>query len=273
MRQSLAVLLALFLSSTWLKAQTCTPDATTLCLHDERFAAEITWADAVSSGDGHVVAMADDWGYFWYTDHRYVDAVVKMLDGCGLNGHYWVASSRLSDTEQTLDITDTSTSQVRSYYNPLGNIPELVLDTEAFACDAPMPPFRAASGDGGQTVLELAGHFRIAVDWRDFSGGSGSGTGVPLTSHSGYFWFFEPEQTEVFVKLFDDYGGSGTFWVVLGAFTNIEFTVTVTSAEDGQVWTYMNPSGVFPPTVIDRQAFPSSTLFFDGFETGDTSAW
>jgi hypothetical protein len=271
---SVAFLLLLLFSAQG-TAQICTPDATNLCLLGNRFEVDMTWMDvAGTSGDGHAVAMTDEWGYFWYTDPRYIDAAVKVLNGCGINARFWVSATLLSDYQQTLNLTDTNHSVVKSYFNPLGIAPPAITDTGTFAtCDGGKTLLSRITTVASQTSFEFAGHFQIAVEWKDFGSGTGTGTGVSLTSHSGYFWFFSPNNPELFIKLVDDYADTGYFWVVFGATTNVEFTVTVTNTEDGQILGYFNPLGNTPSTVIHRQAFVSSTVFADAFESGDTTAW
>lgn len=253
----------------------CIRDATTMCLLGNRFEVDIAWMDAAAvSGDGHAVAVTDEWGYFWYTDPRYIDASVKLINGCSFNARFWVFSVLLSDNEQILDVTDTSYGALVSYFNPLGVAPAAITDIDAFAtCNSATAFLSPITTKASQTSLELAGHFDINVEWRDFAGFTGAGTGVSLTSHSGYFWFFDPNNPELFIKLVDDYANTGNFWVVFGATTNVEFTVTVTDVGDGQLREYFNPLGNTPSTVIDRQAFFSRTVFADGLESSDTSAW
>ena len=45
--------------------------------------------------------------------------------------------------------------------------------------------------------------FKVEVDWRDFDDNTGSGTAVPLTSDTGYFWFFRHTNVELVVKVLD----------------------------------------------------------------------
>jgi hypothetical protein len=59
--------------------------------------------------------------------------LVKVLDGCALNGRYWVFSAATTDVEYTLRITDTETGDVREYWNPLGSAAAALTDTGAFA--------------------------------------------------------------------------------------------------------------------------------------------
>ncbi len=156
----------------------------------------------------------------------------------------------------------------------MGIAPQAITDIAALAtCDSRKTPLLRSPTAALLTSLVLAGHFEITVEWRDFKGNPGVGTGAALTSHSGYFWFFDPDNPELFIKLVDDYADTGYFWVVFGATTNVEFTVTVTNTENGQIRGYFNPLGNTPSTVIHRQAFVSSTVFADAFESGDTTLW
>ena len=47
---------------------------------------------------------------------------------------------------------------------------------------------------------------------------------------------------------------NGKFWVFYGALSNVEYTMTVTDTETGEVKTYKNPSGRFA-SVADTGAF------------------
>ena len=61
--------------------------------------------------------------------------LVKVLDGCGVNGHYWVLAAATTNVEYTLRVTDTVTGAVREYFNPLGTRAAAITDTDAFrAC-------------------------------------------------------------------------------------------------------------------------------------------
>ncbi len=61
---------------------------------------------------------------------------------------------------------------------------------------------------------------------------------------SGLFWFFEAENRELLVKVFDGCGINDRFWVFSAATTDVEFTLRVTDTMSGTVKTYFNPLGV-----------------------------
>lgn len=100
-----------------------------------------------------------------------------------------------------------------------------------------------------------ASRFRVQVAWRvPAQGSSGAGNAVPLTSDSGYFWFFSPDNVELLIKVVDGRAFNGKFWVFFGALSNVEYSITVTDTATGAVRTYFNPSGSLA-SVADTSAF------------------
>src|SRR5687767_7410863 len=117
-------------------AATCAPTDTALCLNASRFQLEVAWKDFGNrTGVGHAVPLTSDTGYFWFFDPANVELVVKVLDGRGLNGKFWVFFGALSNVEYTLTVRDTVTGSTRQYKNPAGRFAS-VADTSAFAAAA-----------------------------------------------------------------------------------------------------------------------------------------
>jgi hypothetical protein len=58
--------------------------------------------------------------------------VIKILNGCSVNGHYWVFTELLNDDQgsATVTIEDTQTGGQRTYEAAPG---EPIADTQAFA--------------------------------------------------------------------------------------------------------------------------------------------
>lgn len=109
-------------------------DATTLCLNDDRFKVELTWRDFVgNAGSGVAFPRSDDSGLFFFFDPGNWEMLVKVLDGCNFNGHWWVFAAATTDVEYTLTVTDTVTEESRTYENELGQAAAAVTDTQAFA--------------------------------------------------------------------------------------------------------------------------------------------
>jgi ELWxxDGT repeat protein len=87
------------------------------------------------------------------------------------------------------------------------------------------------------------GRFRVEASWRDFQGHAGLGTAVPLTGDTGYFWFFDPANAEVILKVLDGRSLNGHQWVFYGALSSVEYTLTVTDTQTGLTARYINPMG------------------------------
>ena len=92
------------------------------------------------------------------------------------------------------------------------------------------------------------------MSWKDFQDHTGAGTAVPLTGDTGGFWFFDPANVELVVKVLDGRPLNGKFWVFYGALSNVEYAMTVTDTQTGKKKTYQNPSGQFASRA-DTSAF------------------
>lgn len=96
-----------------------------------------------------------------------------------------------------------------------------------------------------QTLCLYGNRFAVSVAWKDHSTppNTGNGQAVPVTSDSGYFWFFGSSNIELVVKVIDGRPLGGHWWVFYGSLTDVEFTMTVRDTNTGQVRTYFNQSG------------------------------
>ncbi len=115
----------------------------------------------------------------------------------------------------------------------------------------------------GEAPLRFAGgRFTATITWRDFQGVTGSGKAAAWTEDSGSYWFFQPENVEVMVKVLDARHINGNYWVFVGSLSNVEFTLTVRDEWTGSEKVYHNPSGNFA-SFGDIGAFP-----FEGVALG-----
>jgi PKD repeat protein len=106
-----------------------------------------------------------------------------------------------------------------------------------------------------QTLCLNNARFRVRVAWSVPSQGtSGTGTAVPLTSDTGYFWFFSSSNVELVLKALDGRGVNNKFWVFYGALSDVQYTITVTDTVTGAVRTYSNQQGHLA-SVADVSAF------------------
>jgi ELWxxDGT repeat protein len=101
---------------------------------------------------------------------------------------------------------------------------------------------------------EVGGRFRVEAEWKDFQGRTGHGQAVAITADTGYFWFFDPANAEVIVKVLDGGGLNGHRWVFYGALSNVEYTLTVTDTQTGLTRRYFNPMSQLA-SVADTTAF------------------
>jgi ELWxxDGT repeat protein len=253
----------------------CQPSSTRLCLNGGRYQVEAAWRVESLNGHGKAVPLSGDTGYFWFFEPANVEAVVKVLDGQGVNGHVWVFYGALSDVDYTITVTDTQTGATRRYHNPQGQLAS-VGDTRGFGPlgaysaspetietpPSPRPWITERAGEaatapcqpGARRLCLNDNRFAVEVAWKDFQGHTGKGTAVPLTSDTGTFWFFDSANVELVLKVLDGRPVNNKFWVFYGALSNVEYTVTVTDTQTGKVRTYKNPSGRFA-SVADTSAF------------------
>lgn len=63
-----------------------------------------------------------------------MEALVKVLNGCGINGHYWVFLAGLTSVGVEVRVTDTVTGNSKTYLSPSGPAFLPVQDTQALAC-------------------------------------------------------------------------------------------------------------------------------------------
>jgi len=120
--------------------------------------------------------------------------------------------------------------------------------------------FAAQGVPGGEctpatNVLCLRGNrFQATADWMTGLGTSGAGVAVQLTDDTGYFWFFDPANVEMVVKVLDGCPVSGRYWVYAGGLTDVGVTLTVTDAQTGAEAVYLNPLGTPFVTITDVNA-------------------
>lgn len=259
--------------------QPCVAGAETSCFLD-RFRVEVRWRNQrdTSAGRGQAEARSDRSGTFWFFSADNTELIVKVLDGRSINGRFWVFYGALTDLQYWVTVVDTVTGELRTYENDPGNICGLA-DTTALGGSslagggegaassfAVMPLGReelvagglgsdpdqgarvatAAAGTcvaGPRALCLLGGRFRVEVDWRTAAGAEGTGTAVPDTDRSGFFWFFNANNLELVVKMLDGRGTNGHFWFFYGALSNVRYELRVTDTLTGTSKSYVNEQG------------------------------
>ena len=101
---------------------------------DGRFKVELYWQNFEGgSGSGRLAVRSEDSAVFYFYDSLNWEVLIKVLDGCHINGFFWVFAAATTNLEYALTVTDTETGVVRQYTNPLGTASPAVTDTGAFA--------------------------------------------------------------------------------------------------------------------------------------------
>ncbi len=115
---------------------TCSPTTSSLCLGNGRFQIAVAWRDgAGASGAAHPgPPLADPSGLLWFFAPANIEMLLKVLDGCGVNGHFWVFAAATTNVGYTLTVTDTVSGATRSYENPPQRAAPALTDTSAFVC-------------------------------------------------------------------------------------------------------------------------------------------
>lgn len=115
-------------------AGSCVSDEWTRCLRDSRYAVTVEWW--ASDGQRHagrvVHAGTNESGLLYFFDRANWELLVKVLDGCAINGHIWVYGASATTLGYTLRVTDTVTGQTRDYRNEQGQPASAIADAGAF---------------------------------------------------------------------------------------------------------------------------------------------
>jgi hypothetical protein len=116
-------------------AGSCTANATQLCLNNNRFLVNATWRTPDGqTGTAQMVPLTSDTGYMWFFSAANVEAVIKVLDACGVNNRFWVFAGGLTNVRVIISVTDTMTNVTNQYINPQGAPFQPLQDTNAFVC-------------------------------------------------------------------------------------------------------------------------------------------
>jgi plastocyanin len=110
---------------------------------------------------------------------------------------------------------------------------------------------------GANTLCVNNNRFKIEVAFNSSAGG-GSGFAVPLASApaSGLFYFFDPTNIEMLIKVLNAcVPPFNHYWVYFAATTNVEFATVVTDTQNGQTRAYFNPLNRAAVPVQDGNAF------------------
>ena len=253
----------------------CTAGDTTLCIDDQsgdqRFEVKVAYQTTQgggSSGQGHAIPLGSlgvgHGGLLWFFGADNPEMLIKVINGCGAGGHYWVFYAAGTNVGLTTTVRDTHSGITKTYTNPDRTAAPPIQDTAAFACGAAdiaaatpwasaaaPDPIPSVSGALGSCVpdahtLCINNRFKIQVAYQTSQGGghSGSGNAIPLSSlgvsGGGLLWFFGADNPEMLIKIVDGCALNNHRWVFYSAGTNVGLTTTVTDTQTSAVQVYTN---------------------------------
>jgi streptogramin lyase len=126
-----------------------------------------------------------------------------------------------------------------------------------------LPPSEPCVQDE-RTLCLTGGRFKVTATWHNqFNGATGAALAVPSTALSGFFYFTDPANTELMLKILDFGEVTKVFY---GQLTNLEFTLRVFDTRTGKAKTYQNGAGNCG--AIDDNAFAAARAAGEAAEAG-----
>jgi hypothetical protein len=294
--------------STPTDLSSCVASATVLCIDnnpgDHRWRVGVAYStvqDGGQVGDAPAIALGgggvNDGGLFWFFSRDNPEILIKVLNGCGVNGAFWVFFGATTNVGFVLTVTDTVNGGSRVFVNNDGVTAVPVQDTQAFSCTASDLALARSSGPAPTTAsLQSAPHrgvtesqcvtdtttlciderFSVTVNFASATAGqTGVARAVDLSglgvTEGGLFWFFNPNNPELLIKVLDGCSVTQNFWVFFAAATNVGFTLTITDTQTGTSHTYKNSDGVPAMPIEDTAALPCRAANFFVATNGNDS--
>jgi len=123
----------------------CVPDATTLCIDqnpgDRRFKVQVSYTTAQSgglSGSGQAIPLSSlgvtQGGLFWFFGATNPEMLLKIINACALNSHFWVFYAATTNVGFTVTVTDTLALNQQIYTNEDQQTAAPLQDLNALPC-------------------------------------------------------------------------------------------------------------------------------------------
>lgn len=126
--------------------------------------------------------------------------------------------------------------------------------SQMFLVQAGDPSGACAPDD--ETLCFLDSRYAVRASWWTADGETGSARVVRAgTDETGLFWFFEPSNWEVLIKVLDGAGLNAHVWVYGASTTDVGYVVSVTDTVTGTTREYRNEPGHAAPAITDAAAF------------------
>lgn len=243
------------------QSRTCVAREDRFCLGGGRFEVLLDWRDPRTGARGRApgATASDLVGEPWFFRPDNVEVAVKILDGSQVNGHAWLLYGALTSLPFDVSVADLKTGATRTYLHefmsPCGGADVRAFElapgdsfpkvAETFAETTGATIETVPCADDPTALCWFDGRFRATVAWHDQRrpGRKGIGTPVPRAGRTGAFWFFRPDNLELYVKVLDGRQVNGHFWVFHGPMTDVAFDLTVTDTTSGVTRVYQSTPG------------------------------
>jgi CSLREA domain-containing protein len=131
----------------------CLPGGSVLCLQEGRFRVSAALIERFPSRGAQAVPLTDDTGNYWFFAPDNLEIMVKVLNGCAVNGHWWLFASGLTDVGVHLEAVDLGTGRTRVIEHEGGTTFPPRLNTTAFPCEPAAGNANGASAPPGAGIL------------------------------------------------------------------------------------------------------------------------
>jgi hypothetical protein len=224
----------------------CTTGGTQLCLRNGRFKVQLTGMVGSTPFPGQAVPLNDSTGGFWLFSPGNVELGVKVLEAPDHLG-YWVYHGAATDVSYTFTVTDlANVSKFKTYNNEepyCGGG-----DVGAFLRSVALPPAELVNGGGFEVAAQpqlqeihqaacvpssttsclLNGRFRVTVLYKNGPFAPYlPAQAAPAIGESAFFWFFSPDNLEIFVKVLDGTAINQRYWVYFGSMTDVPYRIEI----------------------------------------------
>ena len=261
--------------------------AVSMCFEYERDG-EPAQADAIDFGLGSRQS-----GLLWFFDPDNAEVLIKVLDGCEMNGHRWVFVAPVTTLAFNLSVEETSTGKRWLHRNPRGGVTaEARSDLTAFPCGPAAASSTSLTWPGASFAAASPGpmadiRYTVAGATADVAGAAADCAPRPVTTLGGGFtvsmcvehekdgevvvtqardygldssqsallYFFERDNAEVLVKVLDGCALNGHRWVFVAPVTTLGFKLSIEPPGGGAAWTHANSFGRTASARSDPEAF------------------
>lgn len=127
------------------------------------------------------------------------------------------------------------------------------------AADDPGSGENGSCAEDENTVCLHDARYEVRVTWFAGNGRTGAATAASSsTEDSGLFWFFDPDNWELLLKVLDGCALNDHVWVYGASTTDLGYIIRVTDTATGVGREYRNEPGMPASAITDATAFPDA---------------